>query len=130
MGPIALFYDDDAYQETLERPRSPAGDEPIGLMGRQVAGRAFLDAYMAHGTAPEWVALVPYQASAETLSRFFEAHPSRRPDLRLRIVGSGDFHASFARRAPASPLHFPCPPDVKMAWARQRIGEAPSPSPG
>jgi glycosyltransferase involved in cell wall biosynthesis len=123
LGPIALLYDDDAFVETLQRPSSPATDAPLGLMGRQVAGRAFLDAYLTHGIAPELVAVVRHRASSETLSRFFESQPSRHREPRLRLVNIRDFHESFAGLN-ASPLHFPCPPDAKMAWARQRMGDA------
>lgn len=123
MGPIALIYENDAYVETLERPRSPTGDEPVGLMGRQVAGRAFLDAYLTHGAAEELVAVVRDQGSAETLIRSFELHPSRRPGSRLRFVDLHRFHETFGPAA-ASPLHFPCPPGANLAWARQRMGEA------
>src|SRR6516165_6913497 len=57
--PIALFYDDDAYVETLRRsPRQPGEGRPFGLMGRQVAGKEFLKAFLDHGSWTELVALV------------------------------------------------------------------------
>lgn len=123
MGPIALLYDDDAFVETMQRPISPAADAPIGLMGRQVAGRAFLEAYLTHGSAPELTAVVHGPENAGALIRLFESLPTRRPDSRLRLVDIRNFHRAFPE-AGASPLHFPCPPDVKIAWARQRMGNA------
>ena len=46
--PIALYFDPDAYTETHGRGAAVEGT-PRGLMGRQVAGKEFLDAYLAHG---------------------------------------------------------------------------------
>ena len=48
---VAIVYHEDAYVE--------AGGNAIGLMGRQVAGRAFLEAYLRHGTFSELAALIP-----------------------------------------------------------------------
>src|SRR5262245_33305847 len=67
--PIALLYDDDAYVETLDRPQKAQGSGPMGLMGRQVAGKEFLDAYLEHGRWNDLVALVRNQASADSLVR-------------------------------------------------------------
>jgi hypothetical protein len=41
---VALIYDDDAYVE--------AGGGASGQMGRQVAGRSFLDAYLTAALLP------------------------------------------------------------------------------
>ena len=47
---VALYYEDDAYVEKLRGgPTRPDG--PAGLMGRQVAGKTFLDAYLRHASA-------------------------------------------------------------------------------
>jgi hypothetical protein len=54
---VALVYDDDAYVE--------AGGGTPGLMGRQVAGRSFLEAYLSHGTFSELAALVGPRASTQ-----------------------------------------------------------------
>src|SRR4030095_14774195 len=53
---VALLYDDGAYVETLKAPAGQAATGPMGLMGRQVAGKAFLEALLAHARAPQSVA--------------------------------------------------------------------------
>src|SRR5436190_51776 len=66
-APVALLYDDSAYVEAQGQPRPGAGEAPVGLVGRQVAGREFLDAYLTHGAARVLTDLVtapsePYDA--------------------------------------------------------------------
>ena len=62
LSTIALFYDDDAYTESRHDPgRSRDEDRPVGLMGRQVAGKEFLKAYLDHGAWTELVASCPQQ---------------------------------------------------------------------
>ena len=121
--PIALVYDDSAYQETLERPKQLRPEAPMGLMGRQVAGKAFLDAYLTYGTWDELVGLVRNAQSGASLRQFCEQHASSRQKARrLRLIEMG-YLASKLRDAPASVLHFPSPPDPQFAWARQAAGQ-------
>ena len=61
-----LLYDDSAYAESL-RPAQPDSGGPMGLMGRQVAGREFLDAFLTHGEWAQLTALIHNQANAESL---------------------------------------------------------------
>ena len=71
---VALVYHDDAYVE--------AGGNAIGLMGRQVAGRAFLESYLKHGTFTELAALIPRAAGRLIHSSRFGANmprPGRSP---------------------------------------------------
>jgi len=120
---IALFYDDDAYVELLARPASRKKGKAVGLMGRQVAGKEFLDAYLSHGNWTELAALTTSQAATDSLFRFCENHPSSRSRRRvLHPYLLQDFHRSFFPQPPASILHFPCPPDARYAWARQHGG--------
>src|SRR5436189_157133 len=116
---IALLYDDDAYLESRHDPgRSSGGDRPVGLMGRQVAGREFLRAYLDHGSGTELVALVRDHPSAESLKRQWREKSWSRQARRLRIVDERQFHEAFLRNPPATMLHLPCPPDSRYAWAR------------
>jgi glycosyltransferase involved in cell wall biosynthesis len=120
---IALLYDDSAYVETLKRPdRAPPGG-PAGLMGRQVAGKEFLDAYVTSGSWNECVALVANRASRESLAHFCRSHPAwgLRP-RRVEVVDLANFHRRFFPEPPARQLYLPCPPDPKYAWARQHGG--------
>ena len=112
MGPIALIYDDDAYVVP-----------PAGLMGRQVAGGAFLDAYLSHGRWEELVALVARGGGAESLKRICAAHPSSRSRRRrLRVVEEADFLESFASSPPSRLIHAPGPPEARRARARRHLG--------
>ncbi len=123
MNPIALLYDDDAYVEMRQRVHPSKTARPLGLMGRQVAGRGFLDAYLAHGAWEELVALVRDCAAADSLLGFCQAHPSSRArPRRLRMVEESRFYQSFFPDPPARLLHIPCPPSSRYAWARQRGG--------
>lgn len=120
---IALLYDESAYVETIRRPAKASANEPIGLMGRQVAGKEFLDAYLTHGTWTELVALVRSSSGAESLVRYCQTHPSSRARARrLQLVEEQDFHRSFFPTPPATLLYTPCPPDPRFAWARQHGG--------
>lgn len=123
-GPgVALVYDDDAYQERL-----PVGDGPPepgqgGLMGRRVAGRSFLDAYLGCGRWSGLSAVVRDEMSAGSLVRLWREHPATRDGSRtLRIVDRAAFHRTFFPRPPATVLHAPQPPDPAFAWARQWRG--------
>jgi glycosyltransferase involved in cell wall biosynthesis len=120
---IALLYDDDAYVETLQPPaKAPAG-APVGLMGRQVAGKEFLDAYLKHGRWTELVALVRDRRSAESLRRLWQTHPATRTAKRpLRVVEEQHFHKTLFPAPPAPLLYLPGPPDPRFAWARQQGG--------
>src|SRR5690349_11064843 len=123
-GPnIALLYDDAGYVETLRPPRHVAPEAPVGLMGRQVAGKEFLDAYLTHGTWTELVGLVGERSRVESLVKLCRTHPSSRPKMRrLQIVEEREFHARFFPDPPARLLYVPAPVDVKYAWARQHGG--------
>ena len=66
---VALVYDDDAYVE--------AGGVAPGLMGRQVAGRSFLEALLRDGSFSELVALVRSRERAASLLQLWREHPGR-----------------------------------------------------
>jgi glycosyltransferase involved in cell wall biosynthesis len=120
---IALFYDDGGYVETLRPPTAAAAGEPIGLMGRQVAGKEFLDAYLSHGSWTELVALVRRRDRADSLVRLCQEHPSSRSRRRrLQIVEERHFFDRFYPDPPARLLYTPHPPDTRFAWARQHGG--------
>jgi glycosyltransferase involved in cell wall biosynthesis len=124
-GPaVALLYDDSAYVEATKR-REAFGDSPGGLVGRQVAGREFLDAYLAHGAFRELIAVVYNQASAGSLAHLCRQHLSNREQSRrLRVVSMSEFMDSFFPHPPASLLYTPCPPDPSFAWVRHHAGSA------
>jgi glycosyltransferase involved in cell wall biosynthesis len=117
-GPnVALYFDPDAYTEA--HARSGAATGPAGLMGRQVAGKEFLDAYLTHGRWETLTGVVRSRDRMEPLLRLCQEHPSSRTRQR-RLVSrvETDFVA-----APVAPvLHYPCPPEARFAWARQSYG--------
>src|SRR4051794_28975489 len=89
---IALFYDDDAYAESRHDPgRARGEDRPVGLMGRQVAGKEFLKAYLDHGTWTERVAVVRNLQSAESLKILWRDKPWSPKQRRLRIIDERRF---------------------------------------
>lgn len=119
---IALLYDDSAYRETLHIA-PPVGETPAGLVGRQVAGHEFLDAFLSHGSWEELTAVVYNQANADSLLRYCQQHPSGPSRVRrLRSVPMDDFLSSFFPVPPARLLHTPCPTDPSFAWARLHRG--------
>ena len=91
-GPgVAIRYDDDAFVVTDKN-----------LMGRRVAGRDFLDAYLRHGRWDELVALVANPPSEKSIQQLFESHPAGRPrGRRLRVVAQQGFHRAFFPGPPA-----------------------------
>jgi glycosyltransferase involved in cell wall biosynthesis len=124
MDGIGLLYADDAYVERLaaDPGTRPAGGAQ-GLMGRQVAGRAFLDALLTHGRWDRLVAVVRDARSGATLKRFCQEHPSSRGRARrLRVVPERRFLEDFLPAPPVGVLHHPSPPDPRHAWARQHGG--------
>ncbi|MFV1969227.1 MAG: hypothetical protein ACC628_27720, partial [Pirellulaceae bacterium] len=113
--PIALYYDDSGYQETLRRPTQAGLSAPVGLMGREVAGKEFLDAYLNYGRWSELVALAPSRAGGESLLETCRTHPSSRNKRRhLRLFEVNDFCSGFLHDPPAEVIHFPCPPDARF----------------
>ena len=123
MGPkISLYYSDSAYTETLHQPRGVMPGVPLGLMGREVAGKEFLDAYLSHGSWTELVALVPDSASLESIKRLCVTHDSsRNKKRRLQCVELGEFSDTFGTSPPANLIHFPGPPNASFAWSRQHV---------
>jgi glycosyltransferase involved in cell wall biosynthesis len=108
---VALLYDDDGYVETP------------GLIGRQVAGKEFFDAFLTYHSGTTLVALVRNQASADTLDRYVQGHPSQNSRRRgLLLVPEQDFLHAFFPTPPAGILYTPCPPDLRYAWARHQRG--------
>jgi len=119
MSPIALYYDQSGYVETTTRSAGRS-DGPAGLMGREVAGKEFLDALLRHGTSTELTALTRGQAAKESLTHYCRTHPSsQHQQRRLRFFDAGRFHDEFLVQPPAPVLHFPNPADPAYAWARQ-----------
>ncbi|HUY35895.1 MAG TPA: glycosyltransferase family 4 protein [Pirellulales bacterium] len=116
---VALLYDDSGYVECQERPGRAVGEAPVGLMGRQVAGREFLNAYLTYGCWSELTAVVYNQANANSLLQYFQRHPAARiHERRLRLVPMAAFQEGFLPTPPAPLLYTPCPPDPAFAWAR------------
>jgi glycosyltransferase involved in cell wall biosynthesis len=121
MPAVALLYDDSAYVETRQTGKS-SGAKPVGLVGRQVAGREFLDAYLTHGEFSELLAVAWNQASADSLAAVCRQHP-RAGRHTPRIVGVDQFLERGGQ--PVAPiLYTPCPPDPSFAWMRFERGPA------
>jgi glycosyltransferase involved in cell wall biosynthesis len=116
---VALYFDSDAYTEAHARAGSAKG--PAGLMGRQVAGKEFLDAYLTHGSWDFLSAVVRSRERGEPLVRLCQQHPSsqsRKRKLTIRV----DQEYLADTLGPEGVLHFPAPPDSRFAWARRATG--------
>ncbi len=112
---VALVYDDDAYVE--------AGGAARGLMGRQVAGRSFLDAYLRHGTFAEMAAVVRERESAGSLIKVWNDHRTAAPvGRRLRVIERDALYATLFGGFTPAVVHCPQPPDPALAWLRQQAG--------
>lgn len=116
---VALYFDADAYTEAHHRSGVARG--PAGLMGRQVAGKEFLDAYLTHAQANTISAVVRSKERGEPLARICRDHPSSRVNpRRLSISVEPDF--LLGAGSAVNVVHFPSPPDSRFAWARQATG--------
>ncbi len=123
LNPVAFLYDDSAYVEKLEVDPRVGPGKPMGLMGRQVAGKEFLDAYLNHARATDWVGLVRNKPSAQSLRRLFDGHPKTAASgRRLRLADGRAFHKEFFPAPPAPLVYFPNPMFPEFAWARQHAG--------
>lgn len=124
-GPnIALYYDPDGYVEQLGP--SKAGGGPVGLMGRQVAGKEFLDAYLAHGQWDTLTAVVRSRDRAESLRQACLAHPSSQARQRqLAVVEQSQFvQRCLTGNRAVNLLYTPCPPEAHHAWSRRAVAPA------
>jgi glycosyltransferase involved in cell wall biosynthesis len=119
---IALLYDEGGYVETTQGANRALPSAPQGLMGRQVAGKEFLDAYLQHGRWNTLHALARSRGHAEPLVRLCRDHPSSRTrQRRLRIIEQENLSTEFLADPPARLIYFPHPPEERFAWARHHL---------
>jgi glycosyltransferase involved in cell wall biosynthesis len=112
---VALVYDDDAYVE--------AGGAALGLMGRQVAGRSFLEAYLRHGTFSEMAALVRDRGTSASLLQAWNDKPRVGEFARtLRVIRRNELNGTLFTGSSPTVVHSPQPPDPALAWLRQQAG--------
>ena len=120
---VALLYDDDAYVDSTQLRNDPRGR--IGVMGRQVAGKEFLDAYLKHGRWAELTALVFNRPSLASVTNLWKTLPATTTaGKRLTVVPHAQFHACFFPTPPSRILHLPVPLEARYAWVRQHRGPA------
>lgn len=118
---VALLYDDDAYVDSTQLRSDPRGRR--GVMGRQVAGKEFLDAYLNHGRWAKLTALILNRTSQASITNLWKSLPgTTTANRQLRIVAN--FHSRFFPTPPSRILHLPAPPDDRYAWVRQHRGPA------
>ena len=122
-APVGLYYDESVYAERAVGPRSAGVVSPVGPSGRPVAGRGFLDAYLSHGAADGLVAFVSSAAAGKAAAGYCQSHPvTAFKGRRVEVVEEQAFHARVFPEPPATLIHFPHPPEVRYAWARQHGG--------
>lgn len=120
---VTLLYDDDGYVETTKPVAGRAGSSVFGLMGRQVAGKAFLEGLLTYGRSGEYVGLIGNQPSEKSFHHFCQTcGPADGRARKYRTVNQGQFHKQFFPTAPSPVLHLPQPPTVRFAWARHHGG--------
>lgn len=118
---LGLLYDTDAYVEKTQVKRE--GRRPMGLMGRQVAGKEFLEAFFRHGTRSELLALVSNATNGAAFENYCKAHPTAKTiERRWQVVEMASFHRMFFPTPPCRQLYFPHPLDARFAWARHSNG--------
>src|SRR5262245_43777031 len=116
-GPrVAFLYDDSAYVEKIQVTAPTAAGTPAGLMGRQVAGREFIEAFFKHGSWDDAVAVVYNQPSVQSLTSLCQSVTGRKRNV--QVVDGRHFHRTFLTNPPAAHLYTPCPPDPSFAWGR------------
>ena len=127
LAKVALLYDNDGYVELLQRRENAPPEAARGLMGRQVAGKEFLDAYLRFGRWDQLVTLVRNESSRKSIINYFRDHPFAHAPHTLRVIAINKFCAAFHPADPAAApaattLHFPCPIDAHFAWSRHHAG--------
>lgn len=116
--PLGLYFDPDGYVELTSGTKN-IQSQAVGLMGRQVAGKEFLDALLKYSTHSAIEAVCRSTELGEPLREIAKAHPSATEKPRqIRVTPE----AEFCRQPAAELLYFPCPPMARLAWARQAIG--------
>jgi glycosyltransferase involved in cell wall biosynthesis len=117
---IAIFYDDSAYVETTRDSRGATGDGPMGLMGRQVAGREFFEAFLFYSEHP-WCAVLRGEASSDSLMSYSQNH-QRMWGLAPRMVQVDQFLTRSSGEPAGTILYSPSPPEAAFAWLRHERG--------
>ncbi len=123
--PVAIFYQSQAYQETLKvRDGNEATVGPRGLMGREVASHGFLHQLLRHGRWSSLEVLLDSERDrAYIIEACREAFKNTPHPRRIHLKAKSDLSAWIAKPT-AEVLHFPFPPEDRFAWARQ---SAPAP---
>ncbi len=121
--PIAIRYSQATYSETtrLRRGSARAG-LPQGLMGREVASVEFLRALLKHGTWQQLAVLLQQERDRASFVQHCQRELAGHPQQRHVRIALEPEAARWFRDPPAEVLHFPSPPEVRLAWARQASG--------
>lgn len=119
---LAIQYKRAAYTETqsLAQGRQSVGNLPQGLMGREVASHQFLSALLRWGTWSRLDALLDTLSDRDPLTvqctRWLHGSSQRR---HVRIVPPDDVD-SWLGSPTSEVLHYPYPPDGRIAEQRRR----------
>lgn len=117
---VAIYFDEDGYVESPDR--TVGKGQGGGPMGRHVAGKEFLNAYMRMSQSQEFYGLV---RSAENGRLLVSLCHNARIDLtprNLYVLQEKGFHDVFFRQCPVTTIHYPAPTEARFAWARQFPG--------
>lgn len=117
---VAIYFDEDGYVETSDRKVNK--DVVGGPMGRHVAGKEFLNAYMRLGRANEFYALARTPANGNLLVELCHRARMDLPTKGLYVILEKAFHDVVFRQCPVTTIHYPAPLEPRLAWARQFDG--------
>src|SRR5437870_4671369 len=96
--PVVIFYDDDGYVESPSASRpNQAKQQQQGPLGRRVAGKEFLLAYLRYARSDPIYALVRDRRQQQSLLEF--RSQASLGDLanqrKVQVLLNGDFHRTF-----------------------------------
>lgn len=118
---VAIYFDEDGYLEHSERAASK-GQHTAGPMGRHVAGKEFLTAYLQLSRHPEYFGLARSMQHGKALVNFCHKARFYLPARDLFVLLEKGFHRVVFDQHPVTTIHYPAPLEPRMAWARQYDG--------
>jgi glycosyltransferase involved in cell wall biosynthesis len=125
--PTAIYYDDDGYVDSAPpeprgRGRARRAAAAAGPIGRRVAGKEFLLAYLRYAQTDPLYALVRDRSLRQSVTAFCAQPGAELGSKKLEVLDCEEFHHVFFPKSPVSVIHYPSPIESRFAWARQYGG--------
>lgn len=120
--PTAIYYGDDGFVESAPVVSKGRRRDAGGPVGRRVAGKEFLLAYLRYARTEPLYGLVRDRHQARSLAEFC-ADPKASPTPRtMHVLPMRNFHQVFFPKSPVGVIHYPSPLEARFAFARQYGG--------